>query len=125
MGFFGIFKKIAWPFVRIAKLFSSKAVQKVFDQVDELVPMIAPIVKSIREIVSDVKTATAQDIIRAYEKFGYTIKIIAEDPVAFGNALLNLATMITKNKWPWLPTSLIHTAIQTALMLLKAEDQKS
>lgn len=117
MNFFNI---LAYPFRKIAQFFSSKKVQQALENIANLVPEVESIVKDLRAI--DPRTCTYQQIVDLYDKH----KVIVADtinrtPAGYGNALLNLATILVKRQNPSLATSSVQAAIQIALVALKAE----
>jgi hypothetical protein len=86
----------------------------------DLVPVAFPIVQELRSL--DPKTAPIADMISRYQKYRITLTgSIKQHPISMGNALLNLTTALVKLKAPSKTTSIVQTAIQLALVALKAE----
>jgi hypothetical protein len=114
-----IFTAIGGAFKKLWKIITSPAAQRAIESAIDLVPVALPIVQEIRSL--DPKTATVADVIAMYQKYKVAvIGSIKQDPVSIGNALLNLATAILKQRQPSKATSIIQTAIQLALVTLKA-----
>ncbi|HSW40403.1 MAG TPA: hypothetical protein VLL97_13020 [Acidobacteriota bacterium] len=115
-----IFSILVWPFRKLYKLFTSEAAKSALSQIDELIPQVIDIVENLRAF--DPKTATVADIIELYRKHKVElVGTLLQDPVSIGNALLNLATFLVKQREPNKSTSVIQAAIQLALVALKAE----
>ena len=115
-----ILKIIGSAFAKLWRIITSPAAQKAIESAVDLIPIALPIVQELRSV--DPKTATIADVIALYEK--YKIEIVGsinQDPISIGNALLNLATAIIKQSQPSKATSIIQTAIQLALVSLKAQ----
>ncbi len=115
-----IFTVIGGAFKKLWKIIASPAAQRAIKSAIELVPMALPIVQEIRSL--DPKTATIADVAAMYKK--YRIAVVGtfkQDSVSIGNALLNLATALVKVQAPSKTTSIIQTAVQLALVALKAE----
>jgi hypothetical protein len=114
-----IFTAIGGAFKKLWKIITSPATQRAIESAVNLVPIALPIVQEIRTL--DPKTATIEDVIAMYQKYKVAlVGSIKQDPVSIGNALLNLATAVFKQRQPSKATSLIQTAIQLALVTLKA-----
>jgi hypothetical protein len=115
-----IFTAIGGAFKKLWKIITSPAAQRAIESAVNLVPIALPIVQEIRSL--DPKTATVADVIAMYQKYKVAVVgSIKQDPVSIGNALLNLATAILKQRQPSKATSIIQTAIQLALVSLKVE----
>ena len=114
-----ILTAIGGAFKKLWKIITSPAAQRAIESAVDLVPVVLPIVQELRSI--DPKTATVADVIALYHKFGVQAGEILQNPTSIGNALLNLATQIVKQRQPSKATSIIQTAVQLALVALKAE----
>jgi hypothetical protein len=115
-----IFTAIGGAFKKLWKFITSPAAQRAIESAVDLVPVALPIVQEIRSL--DPKTATVADVIAMYQKYKVAlVGSIKHDPVSIGNSLLNLATALVKQRQPSKATSIIQTAIQLALVALKAE----
>jgi hypothetical protein len=115
-----IFTAIGGAFKKLWKIITSPAAQRAIESAVNLVPIALPIVQEIQSL--DPKTATVADVIAMYQKYKVAVVgSIKQDPISIGNALLNLATAILKQRQPSKATSIIQTAIQLALVALKAE----
>jgi hypothetical protein len=117
---FSWFSKIGKTFV---KLFKSKAAQNVLSIIiEQILPEAKPIVASIQNIINHPSQATIADIINLYTNFKQEIGYIEDNAQAKGNAVLNLAVMLLKDKLgPKYNTPLLEAAITTALASLRAE----
>jgi hypothetical protein len=114
-----IFTAIGGAFKKLWKIITSPAVQKAIESAVDLVPLALPIVQELTTL--DPKTATIADVIAMYQKYRVDlVGSIKQDPISIGNALLNLATALVKLQAPSKTTSIIQTAIQLALVALKA-----
>jgi hypothetical protein len=115
-----IFTAIGGAFKKLWKIITSPAAQRAIESAVALVPVALPIVQEIRSL--DPRTATIADVIAMYQKYKVEpVASIKQDPVSIGNALLNLATEVFRQRQPSKATSIIQTAIQLALVTLKAE----
>jgi hypothetical protein len=115
-----IFTAIGGAFKKLWKISTSPAAQRAIERAIDLVPIALPIVQEISSL--DPKTATIADVLAMYQKFRITVVgTVKQDPVSIGNALLNLATALVKLRAPSQATSIVQTAIQLALVSLKAE----
>jgi hypothetical protein len=115
-----IFTAIGGAFKKLWKIITSPTAQRAIESAVNLVPIALPIVQELRNL--DPKTATVADVIAMYQKYKVAlVGSIKQDPASIGNALLNLATAILKQRQPSRATSIIQTAIQLALVSLKAE----
>jgi hypothetical protein len=114
-----IFTAIGGAFRKLWKIITSPAAQRAIETAVDLVPDVLPVVQELRAI--DPKTASVADVIALYQKFRIQVGEIRQNPVSIGNALLNLATVIIKQRQPSKATSIIQTAVQLALVALKAE----
>jgi hypothetical protein len=80
---------------------------------------------SIIELSSIIpKTVRLKEVADAYRSYGVPmIQNYTQDPTSIGNALLNLATQLTRAKLPAekaaLPANILNTAIQLAVTALK------
>jgi len=116
MGFWSV---LSFPFRKIAQFFGSKKVQTALEKIADLVPEVQSIVADLQGV--DPRTATYLDIVNLYEKHSVIIsETISKTPTGYGNALLNLATILVKRQKPGISTSVIQAAIQIALVALKA-----
>jgi hypothetical protein len=115
-----IFTAIGGAFKKLWKIIISPAAQRAIESAVDLVPIALPIVQEIRTL--DPKTATIADVVAMYQKYRVTLAgTLNQDPVSIGNALLNLATALVKLRAPSKTTSIVQTAIQLALVALKAK----
>ncbi len=114
-----ILTEIGKAFAKLWKIITSPAAQRAIESAVDLVPVALPVVQELRSL--DPKTATIADVIAMYQKYKVAVVgSIKQDPVSIGNALLNLATAIIKQRQPSKATSIIQTAIQLALISVKA-----
>lgn len=115
----GIFTSIGGVLKKLWKIITSPVAQRAIESAVDLVPIALPIVQEIRSL--DPKTATIADVVAMYQKYRIAmVGVLKQDPVSIGNALLNLATALVKLKAPSKTTSIVQTAIQLALVALKA-----
>jgi hypothetical protein len=115
-----IFSAIGGAFKKLWKTITSPAAQRAIESAIDLVPIALPIVQEIRSL--DPKTATVADVVAMYQKYRIAVVgMLKQDSVSIGNALLNLATALVKLRAPSKTTSIIQTAVQLALVALKAE----
>jgi hypothetical protein len=115
-----IFTAIGGAFKKLWKIITSPAAQRAIESAVDLVPIALPIVQELSSL--DPKTATIADVLAMYRKYRVAIiDSVKQDPVSIGNSLLNLATALVKLRAPSKATSVIQTAIQLALVALKAE----
>ena len=115
-----IFTAIGGAFKKLWKIITSPAAQRAIESAVDLVPVALPIVQEISCL--DPKTATIADVLAMYRKYRVAITdSLKQDPQSLGNSLLNLATALVKLRAPSKATSIIQTAVQLALVALKAE----
>jgi hypothetical protein len=115
-----IFTAIGGAFKKLWKIITSPAAQRAIESAVDLVPIALPIVQELGSL--DPKTATIAEVLAMYRKYRVAVAdSLKQDPVSIGNSLLNLATAIVKQQAPSKATSIIQTAIQLALVALKAE----
>lgn len=109
---------ISTLFTKIEGFFTSGKAQQVAASLETLVPLAAPIVQEIAALTPN---KTVQEVEAAYTKYAVPlIGQIANDPTTIGNALLNLATTVMqKNHAPTAAVSLLNTAVQIAVTMLK------
>jgi hypothetical protein len=107
----------------IASFFQSDKVKKAFQTAAELAQIALPIVQSINIMVPN---KTLDEVVGAYRSYGvpFASTVFTDDPNAVGNALLNLATAVLKDKLPAdkanVATNVLHTAVQLAVTATKA-----
>ena len=118
--------KLLWPFKTFGKglkrFVRSRTGDLVISSMMTLFPVARPIVEEIKGIVGNPADASVKDILKLYRRFGFVARKITDDPVVKGNALLNLASQIMRERFPSYDTPLIQIAINMALMELMDED---
>jgi hypothetical protein len=115
-----IFTAIGGAFKKLWKIITSPEAKHAIESAVDLIPVALPIVQELMAL--DPKTATIADVTAMYQKYKVDmLGSIKQDPISIGNALLNLATALIKLQVPSKTTSIIQTAIQLALVALKAE----
>ena len=107
----------------IAAFFGSDKVKQALEAAASLVTIAAPIVQEIAALTPN---RTVQEIEAAYAKYAvpFSSTILSNGPDATGNALLNLATGLLRDKLPadkaTLATNILQTAVQLAVTAIKA-----
>ena len=106
-------------FHRILDFFRSPRVKNALDRVATLAQTALPIVETIASLTP---TRVDDEIIAAYKHFGvpFVDAELSGDPKRIGTALLNLGTVVLARQAPGTSTSLLQTAVQLAVTVLKA-----
>jgi hypothetical protein len=117
-----ILSKIDGGLGRLLDIFKSQKARAAFQEAAELAVIAVPIVQQINAIVP---SGTVTQALAAFQHFGATpVQEIADNSTSVGNALLNLATQLLKEKLPpakaATATSLLNTAVQLAVIGSKA-----
>lgn len=111
-------------FKKVESFFTSGKAVQVETELANLAQLAFPIVQDIAALVPN---QTVQEITKAYEKYGIPLAgQISTDPNSAGNALLNLATaVLQKNHAPAASISLLNTAVQMAVTVVKNSQAKA
>ena len=115
----------SWIYNSIKKVVNfvlSDKTKNAVDQSTDILNIAIPIVESLSKIST--KTAKLDDIINAYKAYGVPLlATYTENPTSIGNALLNLATEVLRQKLPAdkanIATHILNTAVQLALTIVR------
>lgn len=116
----------SWIYTNIIKkvvnFILSDRTKNAVEQATDLINIALPVVESLSKI--NTKTAKIEDVVNAYKTYGVPIvATYTENPTSIGNALLNLATDVLRQKLPAekanIATHILNTAVQLALTIVK------
>jgi hypothetical protein len=103
--------------------FTSPKGQAVEKELAGLVVQAQPIVATIAAMTPN---KTVAEVANAYTKYGVPLATsVSNDPTAIGNALLNLATAVMQKNGASNAVSLLNTAVQLALTVVKNTANKN
>jgi hypothetical protein len=120
-GYMNFLKKIIKS---IAAFLVSDKAKRALETAASLVTIAAPIVREIAVVTPNKRVA---EIAQAYAKYGvpFSSTILQSGPDGPGNALLNLATGLLRDRLPadkaTLATNIRQTAVQLAVTAIKAK----
>jgi hypothetical protein len=110
-------------FGSIAHFFKSGKAEKAFATVADLVPDAFIIVETIAALTPN---KTDDEIASVYNRYGVPLmaNVMATPASQRGYLLLELATQVLAERRPGLATNLLHTAVQNAVTIYKANKGK-